>query len=228
MWDLLERYFDRLDDLRRFLAVANAIESSASISWSQAEREARGSAIVCSMAELEALVVGVLCYANEEINASGTLLSGLRPSLRPLAAHRELNSLGSLNDARKVWPKRETVTCLNESQKPCDLPVHGRGSREPQPPLDGRTLKPHHLQRIATVYGMETRELIHTAEALSLKKLSDARNDIAHGNMPFHDVFSRAGFRSIEIRTDLDAFDEIGHRVVSAFDTYLSSSNYIA
>ena len=99
---------------------------------------------------------------------------------------------------------------------------------KPQPPLDGRTLKPHHLQRICIVYGIEVDSIIHTHQTLSLKKVSDARNDIAHGNMPFHAVFARAGFLADDIRADLDSFDEIGYRMVVAFDGYLSRRDFLA
>lgn len=229
MWDLLEGYLDRLDELRRFLAVADAIEDSRAIPWRYAKREARGSAIVCSMAELEALVVGVLCHVNGSINESETAVALLRPSLRPLAAHRELTSLAALSDAEKVWRQREIVTCLDSNTKPAVLPVQiGHVAREPQPPLDGRTLKPHHLQRICLVSGVVVGSVIHTHQTLSLKKLSDARNDIAHGSMPFHTVFSRAGFRTDDIRADLDSFDEIGFRLVGSFDRYLAEESYLA
>lgn len=229
MWDLLERYLDRLDELRRFLAIADAIEQSGAIQWQHAKREARGSAIVCAMAELEALVGGVLGHVNEQINLSGTTVGLLRPSLRPLAAHRELTSLAALSDAEKVWRQRQVVTCLDISDDLALLPiVVGNVGREPQPPLDGRTLKPHHLQRVAAVYGIAIEAIIHTHETLSLKKLSDARNDIAHGNMPFHAVFARAGFLPDDIRSDLDAFDEIGYRLVLEFDKYLTAKAYVA
>lgn len=229
MWNPLERYLDRLDELRRFLTVADAIDSSDSVPWQHARREARGSAIVCAMAELESLVVGVLTHANTEINRSGSTIGMLRPSLRPLAAHRELTSLAALSDAEKMWRQREVVTCLDMNDAAASLPVNaGQVSREPQPPLDGRTLKPHHLQRICTVYGIEVGSIIHTHQTLSLKKLSDARNDIAHGNMPFHAVFDRAGFLPDEIRADLDSFDKIGYRMVEAFDGYLSRREFLA
>lgn len=228
MWQALERYLDRLDELRRFLSVAEAIEQSSSISWSHADREARGSAIVCSMAELETLVVVVLCHANGVINSSAAAVGDLRPSLRPLAAHRELLSLAALGDAGKIWRQREFVTSLDTSTEACALPVNGQGGREPQPPLDGRTLKPHHLQRVAAVYGISTASLIQTQETLSLKKLSDARNDIAHGNLPFHGVFSRQGFLPAEVRRDLDAFDRIGYNLVATFDGYLDRADYLA
>lgn len=228
MWQLLERYLDRLDDLRRFLAVADAIEKSTEIKWAHAKREARGSAIVCAMAELEALVVGVLCAVNEEINDSSTPIADLRSSLRPLVAHRELLSLAALADAEKVWRQRSVVTCLESSQDLATLPVNGPAGREPQPPLDGRTLKPNHLVRIGAVYGIDVASFIQTHETLSLKKLSDARNDIAHGNLPFHAVFSRVGFQADDIRSDLDAFDEIGYRFVGAFAGYIEREDYMA
>lgn len=229
MWDLLERYLDRLDELRRFLSVADAIEDSEAVPWKHAKREARGSAIVCAMAELEALVVGVLCEVNGCINNAGVTVGSLRASLRALAAHREFMSLVALNDAEKVWRQREVVACLDSNTDIASLPVfHGSVAREPQPPLDGRTLKPHHFQRVCSVYGIPVSSVISTHETLSLKKLSNARNDIAHGNVPFHEVFSRAGFLSDEIRADLDSFDVIGYGLVRAFDQYILGGCYLS
>lgn len=229
IWDVLERYLKRLDELRRFLAVAEAIDSSDFVPWHNARGEARGSAIVCAMAELESLVIASLTHANTVINESRSTIGMLRPSLRPLAAHRALTSLAALRDPEKMWREREFVTCLDSNGEVASLPVTvGQASREPQPPLDGRTLKPQHLQRICAVYGIQIDSIIRTHQTLSLKKLSDARNDIAHASMPFHALFSRAGFLPVDIRADLDSFDEIGYGLVVAFDGYLSRKQFLA
>lgn len=226
MWDQLARYLERMDDLRRFLDLSEAIERQTALKWARARSEARASAAVCSMAELEALVSGVLSDVNSAINATGMCVADLIPTLRPLAAHQHFISLTSLADPDKVWRQRQNVTCLDLSEDIVVLPIAAPGAREPLPPLDGRTLKPSHLQRIAAVYGVEIGDLIHTVETLSLIKLSQCRNDVAHGNLPFDSVFSRAGFQVADLRRDLDSFDEIGYRFVDTFDRYLAGSKY--
>jgi hypothetical protein len=227
MWAHLERYLARLDDLRRFLDVSEAISKQESIKWAQSTAEARSAAIVCAMAELESLLSGTLSAVNAAINDSGVAVGKVAPSLRPLAAHKALLSLAALGDPDKIWPQRQFVTTLEVCVDPVDLPVVTPASREPLPPLDGRTLKPAHIQRVAAVYGVELNRLIRTADTLSLKKLSECRNDIAHGNVPFSALFSRKGFLVDEIREDLLAFDEIGYRLVDTFDQYVSRQEYL-
>jgi hypothetical protein len=76
------------------------------------------------------------------------------------------------------------------------------------------------------VYGLDLGVLFSAASKLSLAKLSDARNDLAHGNLAFHAVFQRAGFTPSEIRNDVNQIEELGYRLVVAFDDYLNKRSY--
>jgi hypothetical protein len=178
------------------------------------------------MAELEALVTGVLDHVNEEINGLQVQLKDLRPSLRALAAHAHWKSLDAAVDPTKVWARRQSVTCFDRSADSVALPRSN--DREPIPPLDGKTLRAMHMERVAIVYGIDATKIVSTGSVLSLKKLAAARNDVAHANLPFLTIFARAGFSMKDIRLDLDELEELGFRLVTEFDGYLSSANYLA
>lgn len=227
MWNDLQRFFNRLDELRKFLDVASGIALSGVPHWNGAEREARGSAIVGCMAELESLIASSLRFVNSEINAQGPPVGRLVPTLRPLASHTTFISLSSLQDPKKVWPQRAAVTGLEMSLEPAALPIAIPGGREPQAPLDGRTLVPIHFERIAALYGIGLSRFLGTPGKLSLAKLSRARNDVAHGNVPFSQVFSQPNFTLKDIRGDVDNIEEIGWNFVVAFDAYLTHAMFL-
>lgn len=228
LWDPLDRFLQRTDELRRFIDISVAFDKSAEMSWVGALREARASAIVCSIAELEVLVSDSLVKVNESINGTGVLVRNLKPSLRALATIKEFTSLANLKDAEKVWQTRLILASLHESNETANLPATPRSqSKQPQAPLDGKTLKPIHFKRIASVYSILPSDFVQASHTLALTKFSGARNDIAHANSPFPAIFSQRNFLVSNIREDLGALDEIAFNFVERFSRYVERCEFL-
>lgn len=180
----------RLDRLKGFLVLAVKLDGEDHDKWFFLTQEARAACIVGILAELEALTRTFLCGINTEINREQLRLSELKPCLRSLAGHVHFESLRESSDSLNIWTRRTTVTTFEASVEVAAMPLPTRG---PQPPLDGKTLTPAHFSRLWQVYGIEGVPLPDLSSGQTLQKLSGLRNDIAHGNVPFNEIFKTAG-----------------------------------
>jgi hypothetical protein len=187
--------------------------------------EARASAIVYSVAELEALTRFTLQRTHEELNAGKHKLRDIRSCLRQLAAHSTFESLRELNDAAKLWARRAEATTLEESDEILSLPIV---LKRPQPPLDGRTLRPEHFLRIWDIYGLPDSAFPTIGWAASIQKLAGVRNDLAHGNVPFTEVFKTAGMRTDQIERYLEDVYDFTLHFATTWVEYLNTRQYLA
>ena len=217
------RALDRIDDLKRFLAFVE-VDSNQRISvWQSAQRDARALAIICSMAELEALTKSTLQGVHREINNSSLPVELLIPSVRQLTAHTIFESLKELQDPAKMWEKRSYATTLETCSEIAVFPIL---NNHPQPPLDGKTLKPQHFERLWSIYSIPGYAFPKSTWNASLTKLSLARNDLAHGNLPFYEIFQQAGRSVSEIERYVnDIADFIAH-FVNSWEDYMDNERY--
>jgi hypothetical protein len=222
--DACERLLRRLDDLKRYLVSAAALATQDQEKWGFLSREARAAAVVCGMAELEALTRTVIADTHDVLNHSGLAQSSLLPCLRQLAAHDVFESLRSLQDHGKLWEFRSRVTSLDMSNDVLRLPIASRG---PQPPLDGRTLKPEHFNRLWAIYGLSGVAFPIASWSGSLQKLALMRNDIAHANLPFSDIFSQAGRSLVDIERYVDDIESFSIHFADIWCNYLSDEGYL-
>ncbi|WP_280361319.1 HEPN domain-containing protein [Nocardia wallacei] len=206
-----DRLIQRADQLKRHMISSYQLAENDPGILHYLKAESRGAAIVGICAELEALTRSILQNTHRELNTLRIPFRVLNPSLRQLAAHQIFESLKSLNDHAKLWEKRAAATTLDGCLDPLTLPVE---TRLAQPPLDGRTLRPEHFYRIWDIYDLPGDAFPTVSWAASLQKLAMLRNDIAHGNIPFREVFQQAGISQPEVEKYLDD--------ISCFATYLS------
>jgi hypothetical protein len=188
MLDHLGRLLERTDELRTFLAFVQGGETG---HWMSASLDARALAIVCGMAELESLVTTTIQCTHEALNDAGIKTQQLTPALRQMVAHSTFESLKEVRDHKRMWRSRGSVTTLDSCPEFSRFPVVKKGA--PQPPLDGRTLKPEHFHRIWEIYQLPDQPFPVLAWQGHLVKMASARNDLAHGNLPYPEVFREAG-----------------------------------
>ncbi|GAA1070510.1 hypothetical protein F4556_004196 [Kitasatospora gansuensis] len=216
----------RSDDLKKFLALAShSADSSASPRWESEARDARALAVVCTMAELESFTKFIIQETHKEINDSRLSVNKLRPSLRQLAAHTAFESLRELNDHSKLWERRKYATTLEFCGDPAALPVN---HKQAQPPLDGRTLKPEHFNRIWEIYGLPGDAFPHSTWGASLIKMSMLRNDVAHGNIPYVEIFQQAGRSVADVERYVNDIGEFAVHLTATWVEYLEHRGYLA
>lgn len=220
----IDRLLDRYDDLRRYLAGAVLLEGQDPATWGFASYESRGAAVVGAMAELEASTRTFIQLAHEELNRLSIPIKDLRASLRPLAAHSELESLRSATDNDILWSRKAYATTLDSCMVPVRFPISWRTS---QPPLDGKTLKPSHFRHLWQVYGLPGDPFPQVSREGSLQKMALARNDIAHGNARFQDIFRQPGRDVSDIEKYIDDLSLFAIHSVNRWEEYLRLRLYL-
>lgn len=218
------RLLRRVDDLKRLMVAAESLMKDDAARWQFFTREARGAAVVGVMAELEALTRFVIQETHRAINASTLSHKELRTCMRQLAAHSAFESLRAVQDHSKLWGARSFTTTLEYCAELIVLPITSNG---PQPPLDGKTLKPEHFNRLWTIYGLPGIAFPSSSWASSLQKMALIRNDVAHGNLSFEDVFSQAGRTNSEIESYIDSIASFSIHFVDQWCEYLDKELYL-
>lgn len=220
-----DKFLRRVDDLKKFLAlVTGNSQTSGNPRWSSESRDARALAIVCVMAELESFTKYLIQETHMAINSSAVTMGDLRSSLRQLAAHTTFESLRELNDHSKLWERRKYATTLDACAEPVELPVN---RRQAQPPLDGRTLKPEHFNRLWEIYGLPGLSFPSAAWSASLQKMAMLRNDVAHGNISYVEIFQQAGVALSDVERYVDDIVEFLIHLVDSWCQYLSATGYL-
>lgn len=225
--DFLERGEEaliRVNKLKTFLIMSKELDAQDHGKWYFLTKEARAVSIVGGMAELEALTKEFLKQVNQEINNTGYPVSLLKPCVRALAGHAYFDSLRDTSDATTVWGKRALVTTFELSTDPTVLPLPTKG---PQPPLDGKTLTPAHFQRIWDVYGIPGTPFPELRWGQTLQKLAGLRNDIAHGNLPFDEIFRSPGISNADVERYLEELELLIIFLVSEWDDYSSRKLFL-
>ena len=219
-----ERLLRRLDELNLLLVFIREPDESVLGSWESASRDARALAIVCSMAELESLTRFVIQLIHSELNNATLMTRDIRPCMRQIAAHQVFESLKRLEDHAKLWERRAYATTLDGCSDVLALPIERRG---PQPPLDGRTLRPEHFYRMWAIYGLPGDAFPFVSWATSLQKLALVRNDIAHANLAFSEIFQQAGMTVAEVEGYLKDIGEFSIHLISSWTDYLDRQLYL-
>jgi hypothetical protein len=220
---LAERFLRRADRLQTFMLHTAALAKTEPEKFNPMTQEARAGVIVYSMAELEALTTSLLLAVNRAINAQKLPHVDLLPSLRSLADHSTFESLRIIKDADTVWTHRAMVTSYEARQDLVQLPAQEGFLL---PPLDGRTLTPAHFQRIWNVYGLTSEIFPPGANPMTLTKLSLVRNDLAHGNIPFFQVFQQPGYTVTQVERYLSEMCLFAIHLAATLANYVDSGGY--
>lgn len=150
-------------------------------------QELRGAAAVATMAEIERLLREALVELSLDINRAGVPISALSPGLRALASDAQFQAMSMSPRGEKHWDNRAVVTRLETNMQIAKFPT--RFTSGPQPPLDGKTIRANHFQRIWAVLDLDEAAIPAADMETSLNAMSTMRNDVAHGNDPLSEIF---------------------------------------
>jgi hypothetical protein len=217
------RVLERIEDLKLFLAFAQTADPDSG-RWESAQRDARALAIVCAVAELEALTRFTIQRAHEELNAASLPVDRFIPSIRQIVAHNTFESLRLLQDPSKMWERRLYATTLETCIEIAQFPIV---TNHPQPPLDGRTLRPEHFHRLWNIYSLPGYAFPRSAWNASLVKLALIRNDIAHGNLPYVEIFQQAGRSIKEVEGYVNHMQDFVAHFHDVWSEYMLNQKYL-
>jgi hypothetical protein len=177
----------------------------------------RASVYVSLAAAVEVFVREFIEDVVSELNTRGLIRDALKPSLSALLNSSEFDSLRVVKGL-KMWHKRVSVLEDIFTATPAQFSTAIR-------PLDGRTIRPRHLEAIWSVFSFPGAPLTNPAHGLALTELATTRNDIAHGHV------DPVGFGRTKTRTDviraIDRIDDIAVEMEIAADLYFSNALYL-
>ena len=151
-------------------------------------QELRGAAAVAALAEMERLLREFLVELSLELDRAAVPIRELTPGLRSLTAHAAFQSMTVSSKGETHWENRALVTQLDQSTQIAQFPSRS-GSRGPQPPLDGKTIRAGHFERIWALLDLAGDAVPLAAMGSSLNALSTLRNEVAHANDALSEVF---------------------------------------
>jgi hypothetical protein len=118
----------------------------------------------------------------------------------------------------KQWERRVEVLHRSTST---DIAVFA----DSELPLDGKTIRPAHLNTVWLVFGLPGSSLPTPRHAFALNDLAEGRNMVAHGReAPLH--FGRRRVTADVLRI-ADHIEEIGIHLALKLDEYLSGQLYL-
>lgn len=176
----------------------------------------RAYAYVWLAAVLERVVNDALRSVLTELTSLSLPSHAFRSSLFALLCHAELTSIAARNP-NPAWDTRIQLLSRLTSPLPAAFNVDTL-------PLDGRTLKAEHFDRIWYVFGLSGPSLPAPKHGMALKDLAEGRNKVAHGNVdPISFGKSKTAADVLQLTHRVD---EILVHVLTQFDDYVKQAKY--
>lgn len=185
--ELADESVARLDQWRRQLRL---LDSGAILGISEDSflgREFRGAAVIAASAETERFFREVLVAFSVDMNRSSVQACALVPTLRPLAGHSSFQSVTANTNLEKQWGVKMLLTSMEQDKSIAEFPR--RMSSGPQPPLDGKTIRPSHVHMLWKLLGITGPAFPSQGSETALNSLAVIRNDVAHANDPISEIF---------------------------------------
>ncbi|MGV8883604.1 MAG: hypothetical protein ACOH19_15770 [Rhodoglobus sp.] len=188
--------------------------------------ELRGAAVVASMAEIERLLREALVELSAEIDRAGVPLAALTPGLRALTSHSQFQAMSASAKGEQHWENRAFVTRLDTNTAIARfLP---RSAASPQPPLDGKTIRVTHFQRIWAILDLDETAIPVADMGTSLNAISTMRNDVAHANDPISEIFHQdvPGKSAADIANHIMQLTRLVDHFCLSLSSYASGRKY--
>jgi hypothetical protein len=177
----------------------------------------RAATYVSLAAAVEVFVREFIDELIAELNALTLAYDRVRPSLLVLAHASDFDALRVLGGL-KMWDRRTLVLEGVSANRTLSLSPDVR-------PLDGRTIRPRHLNTLWKVFGLPGGPLASPAHGLALTELAESRNNLAHGHVdPV--TFGRGKVLADVVRA-IDRVDDIAVHAALAADDYFATAAYL-
>lgn len=177
----------RLEEWSKHLRLLAGAGTPVIVASSFLGRELRAAAVVAACAEVERFIRETLIAFSDDLGKRAVRVSDLQPSLRALALHKSFQTIKESAQSEKHWNERLTVSDGGMVTQIAEFPA--RSGKTPQPPLDGRTIRPYHLALVWKVMALPGTPFVTTKDSTSFTFLAQIRNDVAHGNALISEVF---------------------------------------
>lgn len=212
---VINRFSAELDNIRQSLYFAE--QASFSRRGPSVWPGVKSSAFVMLAANMEWATSGVLRCVVEEIDRQEIPFHKLRSSLLAIALHPQFESVKQVSFMKEM-SRRVEILGTPTAIRSCQL-------SQGQLPLDGKTIRPHHLDLIWEIFGFAGSPLAGPVEKLALTSVADVRNELVHGDTSPVVVAGRQGIDVILRR--VSQIEDIVLRLCLAADEYLQQSGFL-
>lgn len=134
------------------------------------------SAYVFISSSLEKYVKSVLFIIMKEITNENVSRKDIKNCLFPIVYASEIQSITNLKDFEKLWSKKHLLFTELDSQEIVRFDLN-----DTEIPLDGKTIRPYHLEMIWKIFGLEPDCFTNPVQRFTLIDIADGRNEVAHG-----------------------------------------------
>jgi hypothetical protein len=180
-------------------------------------RNMRAAAYVYAAAAVEHVISELLTATLTEITSAAVELRKIRLTLLALATAPHFDSLQQLRGL-KMWAKRSQVFGDIDSVSTCTFDSSNL-------PLDGRTIRPEHLETIWVIFGFTAPAVPDPLGRLALNELADARNSVAHGEDKPSEIGGQASVTDM-LRL-LDRIESVVINMWTSINGYLTNRSYL-
>lgn len=180
-------------------------------------RNVRAAAYVYAAAAVERVISEILIAALSEISSAAVELRKIRLTLFALAQAPHFDSLQQLRGL-KMWAKRSQVFGDIDSMSMCAFDCSNL-------PLDGRTIRPEHLETIWAIFGLTAPAVPDPLGRLALNELADARNSVAHGEKEPSEIGGQTSVTDM-LRL-LDRIESVVTHMWASVSDYLANKSYL-
>lgn len=180
-------------------------------------RNVRAAAYVYTAAAVENVVSELLTATLSEITSAAVELRKIRLSLLALAQAPHFDSLQQLRGL-KMWARRSQVFGDIDSMSTCAFDCSNL-------PLDGRTIRPEHLETIWAIFGFTAPAVPDPLGRLALNELANARNSVAHGEGKPSEIGGQTSVTDM-LRL-LDRIESVVINMWTSVNGYLSNRSYL-
>jgi hypothetical protein len=183
----------------------------------QLRMDVHATSYVLGAAAVEAYIGAMLGAVVDEVNSQNLSICDLRLSLFAIVHGPHLDSLQDIRGL-KMWNRRVGIFEGMGSTGTCQIdPTHL--------PLDGRTIRPVHLDTIWDVMGFQATMRPGPLHRLALTNLADNRNLVAHGS---EDTAAVAGRQSVsDTLRSMERIEELLLQLHYAATDYLDRRAYL-
>ncbi len=164
----------RLDSIGQTLIWADAAILSGQLLQKKVAYLTIANAYVLAASAIEEFIRAHLKGLISELHKGQLKKSYLRTSILGISEHSRFDSLQDLREYEKEWQRKlDILASVTDDAIASFSPDHI--------PLDGRTIRPVHLQTIWQVFGFHGSPFPDPLSKAALMEIANGRNDVAHG-----------------------------------------------
>ncbi len=176
------------------------------------------SSYVLIAAAIENFIRDTVSGLGKEIRASGAPMRDIKTSLLSIFGDHHLSSLRDLRDYQKSWIKKIELLAMTNSSDPLGEPPTDL-------PLDGKTIRPIHLETIWSVFELPTSPFPNLICRATLTDIADGRNEIAHGHTPIGTFAKKKG--AADTLKKITRIEELLTHITLQSIIYMDTKSYL-